>query len=461
MKSIFPEHRALPLDGGNGSVMCRMHLQQATGTIPSFSEGMRLESATRSLLRMKNLTAVRGGPGHSMVGPADYYTNLERPHQQQYTIEIDRGIPQFHSQPVPITPAPQSSLKPLKDAMMTQVSVNWVSGREANLRERKAHYESSRPTFGESLFPTSGILEIKSASDHVVLPSFDPRNVDLSSFKARLVANNAPFQITSEPLPEADEYRAVSFFYDPGYASHQIEQGGGLFLEAHDFSQTMTPLDSEAKGYVTLGKWNDAHDALDLIAIQVPYGYTLIIDKDCIHGDATLDGMFMMCMTSNHVSMETANTVFLKHPDTKRNITFDVSPIDIITPEAEPSSSLAPRPYVLYQDHTQQDLQRLVNKMAKWDLIFNPFSMGFWALSTSNTRNSTKLQLLGGAAILLGGAILAMPLYLELSIAALAVIIAVGAITLVAGCGFFAVGTADKIKVAMENNALPTQGCMA
>jgi hypothetical protein len=70
-----------------------------SGTIPRISENWRLESATRSLLRMQNLAAVRGVPGASMVGPVDYLGNLEDPHKYLYTI-TDQFPPQFYRKPI-------------------------------------------------------------------------------------------------------------------------------------------------------------------------------------------------------------------------------------------------------------------------------------------------------------------------------------------------------------------------
>src|SRR5438045_4085077 len=72
--------RLLLLDGDDGTVACRIYGDLMSATIPRFSDNWTLESATRSLLRMKNLTAVRGIPGASMVGPVDYLGNLEEPH---------------------------------------------------------------------------------------------------------------------------------------------------------------------------------------------------------------------------------------------------------------------------------------------------------------------------------------------------------------------------------------------
>jgi len=219
----------------------------------------------------------------------------------------------------------------------------------------------------------------------------------------------------------------------------------------------MTPLDTDATGFVTLGKWNDKKDALDLIAIQIPYGYTLIIDKDCIHGDATLNGMFMMCMTSNHITMQTANSVFLKHPSTMKNITLDVAPLPVVH---EGVKQPAPLPYVLYKNSTEEERKKLMAKMGKWDLIFNPFSQGYWKLSMTNIPRSTQLQLIGGVALALGVTGTAISVSLPLTIAALAAIIAVCAVACAFGFSFFAAGNTLKIKNNRQNNALPMHQCM-
>jgi len=93
--------RLLLLDGDDGSVACRVYGNLMSATLPRFSKNGRLESATRSLLRMQNLTAVRGIPGSSMIGPLDYLGNLEEPHQYLYTIE-NQFPPTFNRQLISI-----------------------------------------------------------------------------------------------------------------------------------------------------------------------------------------------------------------------------------------------------------------------------------------------------------------------------------------------------------------------
>jgi hypothetical protein len=150
--------------------------------------------------------------------------------------------------------------------------------------------------------------------------------VDLSPFKARLVKNNTPFQISDKIISPKDDYRVVSYLYESEYADKQVKNGGGLFLETHSFPQTITPMDKNSGGFVTLAKWADENKRkeLEVIAVEIPFGYTLIVEEYCIHGDTNLDGMFMMCMTSSHESMQTADTVFLKNSKNMENISLSI-----------------------------------------------------------------------------------------------------------------------------------------
>ena len=64
----------------------------------------------------------------------------------------------------------------------------------------------------------------------------------------------------------------------------------------------------------------DGNSHLELIACPVPFGFTLLVDVGSIHGDSTLTGLYMMAMTGNHHAMSTADTVYLKHRETRGNV---------------------------------------------------------------------------------------------------------------------------------------------
>lgn len=358
--------RLLLLKGEMGKVACRVR-GEAASALPIFSKHSGVEWSQRSHLRMRNLIAVRGaGPGTRMIGPGDYFGNIEDPHKYQFTIDINgKGIPVFLRENVAPRLAQESEKKDKLDPtpFTTRVPATWYRGCDRSTKDVIKKYEDH--AVGPSLFKDSGVLEMH-GDKQLMLKKVDARTVDLSSFKARLENNQIPFQIISEKLSIPDEYRAVSYYYQPQYGRHQVENGAGLFLEGHEFAQTITPLDAGSKGFVTLARWtDDKKTALDIIAVEIPFGYTLVVEKFCIHGDTTLKGMFMMCMTSYHVTMRTADTVFLKHAQTKQNINMA---IEGDADQSLEDTSRAPRPIATFDE---SDKKSFMDQLAKNDVIVN------------------------------------------------------------------------------------------
>lgn len=369
----------LMLDGANGTVACRIHDEKTSKTFPPLSENGTIECATRTLMRMSHLKAVRGGVrGASMIGPADYFGNLETPDQYAYSISIMEGLPriQRHSLAEKVEPCYNQQLA---QEQMTVIHATWLNGKTDKKCIEKIAEEIAKPEqslFGDSLFPNPGLLLIEEDGP-ILLTPLDARGVDLSSFKARLVKNDQPFQIVNSALKSSDEFRVVSYYYQPGYAEDRIRHGGGLFLETHDFSQTMTPLDAEAGGFITLGCWDHANNQLKLIAITIPFGYTLLVDKDCIHGDTTFVGNYMMSMTSDHLTMETANTVFLKHAHTKLNVSMQLT--DEISFLAQEKITPAPPPLFLFADANEKEKESFwKSARAQQRVITQPMSTRAW-----------------------------------------------------------------------------------
>jgi hypothetical protein len=88
----------LCLRGQEGTLACRVHDPLSTTVFPQRSPLGRLRYGLLSEEKMGNLTAVRGMPGAAMVGPADYFCDLER--SDQYLISIDissEGMPAFNN----------------------------------------------------------------------------------------------------------------------------------------------------------------------------------------------------------------------------------------------------------------------------------------------------------------------------------------------------------------------------
>jgi hypothetical protein len=239
--SFYEAKRLLLLDGDDGTVACRIYGNLMSVTIPMFSDNWTVESASRSFLRMKNLSAVRGVPGASMVGPVDYFGNLEEPHKYLYTIQ-DGFPPIFYRRAITDGNWENDShLKEFDSNVVTVVKAHWISGEKSDsIKQKQLEYNVTQKHLRQSLFLHPGLLEIDRTL--VELKYFNPIGVDLSSFKARLVDNSLPFHITKRELPAKDDYRLVTYLYEPIYASWQVQSGSGLFLEKHRFSQTITPL---------------------------------------------------------------------------------------------------------------------------------------------------------------------------------------------------------------------------
>lgn len=363
------DFRYLIFKRGTHQVACRVH-GPSNKTFPRLSHDKDVTFATRSILRNKNLVVMRGSaPGTRMIGPCDFYGPLEKAHLYAYTIEIEDGYPNFFKiQKSALSPPCNNHLAIDFSGVSKKINVSWHKGNDPLIAEIKKRYETAQQiATGESLFPTSaGILEVE--QQNVELPAFDATKYDLSSFKARLVKNDSPFSVAETEVSSTDSFCPVSYMFEELYAKHQVDEGGGLFLETHDFCQTMTPLDQAAKGVVVFGRWlGSDKTVLELIGVKIPYGYTLIVDKDSIHGDTTLQGMYMMAMTSNHKAMQTADVTFLKHKSTRKNFSLTVQNTNQPTEHNAPN---APGPIANFGQENTQFAKEVNNG---WT-IYNPFS---------------------------------------------------------------------------------------
>lgn len=379
----FFDERLLLLDGEKGTVACRIDYNLSR-TLPRLSDDWTIECATRSFLRMSNLIAVRGVPGASMVGPCDYFGNLGQLDKYTYQFDVTQFPPLIQRKPI-LTKEIKINLDNAKldNELITTVYAEWIAGTEKEIiLEKQTEYHLKPQHLRQSLFLNPGLLELE--TNEIKLKHFDPRGIDLSPFKARLVNNSIPFQISQKPLSSKDDFRVVTYRYEEGYANWQVKEGSGLFIEKHNFSQFMTPLTPFSKGFIVLAKFNDHPNELEMIGIQIPFGYTLIIEEGCIHGDSTLIGFYMMGMTSDHTTMGTADTVFLKDRTTKENVSMS------IVEEKLPIFNEPHAPYVLFKESTDQEKSEFINLLKTKSLICTPQNSEYRKILFSNLNPSAS-----------------------------------------------------------------------
>lgn len=339
----------MPLWGGKGPLWCLVQNCEQHNTLPRLSRDGRWECASRSLLRMRNLATRRGnGDGSRMMGPLNYYGNLEEPHKWTYELLLGRHTVHFHRYPRPEVGAADRKPPALPEPPATLLRAPlWLSG-----------VSSPRGVRGPSLFRRRGTLWAREAT--VQPPAFDARTACLAAYRARLCRNDAPFAVVDAPRPAKDDLRLVSYLYEPGYLHTQTApgEGAGLFLETHDFPQFMTPLSPDCGGTVWLARWQG--EDLAVVAVAIPFGYTLVLEPGAIHGDVTLVGKYLMGMTSDHISMRSADTVFLWSSSS-------LEPVQTAPPEVAEGHPAA-----------ECDPPRTPRGEEDMSIIFDPFSRTFW-----------------------------------------------------------------------------------
>jgi hypothetical protein len=165
----------------------------------------------------------------------------------------------------------------------------------------------------------------------------EPWTYDLSPFRAQIVRSDEPWsfdqRLVSEHRHAQHRLRIVSYNYGDTYMRNYLmrpDGGSGVFIERHDFIQAITPMTPECGGFVMLGREvtdeGGGSKRLELVACPVPFGFTLLVDVQSIHGDSTLTGLYSMAMTGNHKAMRTADTVFLKQRGTRANVACVTEP---------------------------------------------------------------------------------------------------------------------------------------
>lgn len=285
------------------------------------------ECATRTLLNLYNLHVVRGNLidgkldlDSSMSGPHHYFGFIDP--YRAYKIIIENGLPKYFEYPTSIVDDYQDIKIP--ESFITKIKeYNWMNGKFINQQETNHKTEkiydkiinvNSGDLVTDSLFANPGVLKIDVDKLHfnVIKNAY---NYSLSDFKAQLVKNNKPFAFSQDMINSykhaQHKLRVITYNYGKKYVDSYLMKGSGIFIEKHEFIQSITPLNRDCGGYVILGR--EINYRLELIAISIPFGYTLLVEPWCIHGDSTINGLYSMAMTGNHEAMRTADTVFLKN----------------------------------------------------------------------------------------------------------------------------------------------------
>jgi hypothetical protein len=266
--------------------------------IPNLLTG---ECITRVILNLRNLLVSRGYENDEesmMTGPHFYYGFISPYSVYQIKNNIFYEINEFDN-------IQNSNINKLKISNKYIIKIQNFVWRSHSL-----------PDSDNSLFNFPGELVIKDKKRLRFNLIDDPIHYDFSDFKVQIVKNDQSFQFSRENLEKYPDsrvkLRVINYRFGKNYTKY-LDQTDGIFIEKHEFIQSITPIDKYCDGFIILGR--EKNDNIELITVKINYGYTILIESYAIHGDSNLIGDYMMTMTGDHNIMNKSNTVFLRRDD--------------------------------------------------------------------------------------------------------------------------------------------------
>ncbi|WP_115304021.1 hypothetical protein [Legionella beliardensis] len=170
-----------------------------------------------------------------------------------------------------------------------------------------------------SVFGGLGVLVIPQDIQVVTIPKMNALAVPaafLGKYGARLIPLEKSFTLDAVNEPSLENLYLIEYRWQADYINDYVMKangGGGLFVETHPFPHVFTPLSPECGGALILGVERD-DGAFDFAAFEIPFGYTLKIGSNVIHGDSFFIGPYAIALTET----ELADSVLLKRGTLKR-----------------------------------------------------------------------------------------------------------------------------------------------
>jgi len=212
------------------------------------------ECATRTLLNLYNLHAIRGtlidgklDINSSMSGPHHYFGFIDP--FKAHTIIIDNSLPNYYSYPLSMVDDMKKKMIP--ETYITRLkNYNWIKGKFINTLNVEKIYEKlvnvdNGNIVNDSLFLNPGILELNydRLNFNVIENAID---YDLTEFKAQIIKNDNPFSFNQDMI-NANKHaqhrlRVITYNYGKSYVDSYLMKGSGIFIEKHEFIQSITPL---------------------------------------------------------------------------------------------------------------------------------------------------------------------------------------------------------------------------
>lgn len=172
-----------------------------------------------------------------------------------------------------------------------------------------------------SVFGSLGVLTIPPDIKVMNIPKMNALAVPaafLAKYGAELIPLEKSFTLDAVTDKSLENLYLVEYQWDADYIQDYVMNqrgGGGLFVETHPFPHVFTPLSPECSGALILGVERE-DGAFDFAAFEIPFGYTMKIGSNVIHGDSFFVGPYAIALTET----ELADSVLLKQDTPARDI---------------------------------------------------------------------------------------------------------------------------------------------
>ncbi len=202
-------------------------------------------------------------------------------------------------------------------------SIQITSPQELTIKATWKNKNQERGVSGRnaSVFGGLGVLTIPSDGKVMSIPKMNALAVPsafLAKYGAELIPLEKSFTLDGVTDESLENLYLVEYQWDADYIQDYVMHqrgGGGLFVETHPFPHVFTPLSPECSGALILGVERE-NGSFDFAAFEIPFGFTMKIGSDVIHGDSFFVGPYAIALTET----ELADSVLLKQDTPSRDI---------------------------------------------------------------------------------------------------------------------------------------------
>lgn len=202
-------------------------------------------------------------------------------------------------------------------------SVPLMEPREITIRAtwKNRHQEAAISGRDASVFGGLGVLLVPANFSVIDIPKMNALAAPerfLDKYGAKLVPLETPVELEAVDDPELENLYLVQYDWDPDYIEQYVmhkQGGGGLFVETHPFPHVFTPLSPDCGGALILGVANK-DNTFSFTSLTIPFGYTMQVDSNVIHGDSFFTGPYAIALTET----ELADSVLFRQETSSRDI---------------------------------------------------------------------------------------------------------------------------------------------